>query len=285
MSATKINTLKKLFGEGGLKKLEKAEIFKPQTGTATDLKDIQIGLQIVPRYVLSFLFQFKELEDGGSKERFIPWEPKSSILINRLGPDIYSGYIVRDGKKVVNFEYRSLPAVGIIVMSTFELYDTAMLREIKTDSIYVENDNRAEKESKIQEIIDERLRIHSLINEVVEQKISRYNAINQLIAEKALIAEEKYEPKKEEKEMGKKLKLKEYLEKKNNELKSIKCPDCDTEIYKSEDDYVKCCICYGEFKDKNIKVMKGQNGVKLHFPKNFEEENILMLIEALNNLK
>ena len=101
------------------------------------------------------------------------------------------------------------------------------------------------------------------------------------------------EPEEEPMEKDKKSKLKEFLE--NREKKrdepieldrsEVKCIDCDTTIYKGEDN-IKLCICYGSFHNKNINLKKSSDGrIKLVFPKSFDIDNIEMLLNNLKNKK
>jgi hypothetical protein len=129
--------------------------------------------------------------------------------------------------------------------------------------------------------------MHSFVSAVIDQKLTERDAIKQLIAIK--IAKE---PPKEGKTMEKPNKLKQFLENREKKKQShvveldksqkISCPDCGTVLHKSGDDHLKCCICYGDHMNKEIKIKKTENGVKLVFPKGFEEENIEMLKEIFN---
>jgi len=307
-----VQVAKKLLGEDIFEEIKKAEIgsgiFKPDTRTALDPEEIRIALQIVPRAVLSYLVaNLKPLQIGGNKELDLPFAP-AKMHVTKVSHDVYMGEIYQDGKRKTEFKYRSLPGIGLIVMSTFELYDMADFDKIKE-----EKKEEEPKLLKLQDIIDERLKLHCLIKDVVDQRISEREAIQKLIQDKiseAIHVEEAeeeedddldidFEEESEELEeseedvmdnISKKSKLKEFLE--NREKKrqekveldkseKISCPDCDTNLYKGEDSF-KLCLCYGEHYNKDIKIKKAEDGkYKFKFPKSFSTDNVEMLLDAI----
>ena len=311
-----IQIAKKLLGEDIFEELKKSEIgsgiFKPSTNTALDPEEIKIALQIVPRAVLSYLVaNLKPLDEGGNIELALPFAP-ATLYVTKMSHDVYQGEIAQNGQRKTEFKNRSLPGIGLILMSTFELYDTEDLSKIRQEK---ENEPKA---IKLQEIIDERLKLHSLIRDVVDQRLSEREAIQKLIADR--IAEqfneedefeeieeaeheesvEIYEDEPEESEedimdnLSKKSKLKEFLanrEKKRTEKveldknEQISCPDCKTNLYKGEDHF-KLCLCYGEHFNKDIKIKKTEDGkYKFKFPKSFDLDNVEMLLEAIKSNK
>lgn len=310
-----VKVAKSILGEDIFEDIEKMELFKLDTKTTLDPEEIKIALQIVPRAVLSYLTaELKPMEDGGVKELNIPFIPNAVLYVTKVSHDVYLGEITQENKKKAEFKYRSLPGIGLILMSTFELYDMEDLDKIKPTV------EQAPSYNKLQEMIDERMRMHCLIKEVVDQRLSERDAIKQLIAEKISAqlseiedseSEEEYE---EEEEislemsddescesgedimdnLSKKSKLKEFLEgreKKRTEKvhldksESISCPDCETNIYKGEN-HIKLCLCYGEHFNKEIKVKKSEDGrYNFKFPKSFDIDNIEMLIEAIKSNK
>lgn len=310
-----IQVAKKLLGEDIFEELKKSEIgsgiFKPNTNTALDPEEIKIALQIVPRAILSYLIaNLKPLEEGGNIELALPFAP-ATMYVTKMSHDVYQGEIAENGKRKTEFKNRSLPGIGLILMSTFELYDTSDLGNIRQER---EDEPKA---AKLQEIIDERLKLHCLIRDVVDQRLSEREAIKKLIADR--IAEQfNYEDETEEIEeaeedisvevsddepeesedimdnLSKKSKLKEFLE--NREKKrtekveldkneTISCPDCKTNLYKGENHF-KLCLCYGEHFNKEIKIKKAEDGkYKFKFPKSFDLDNVEMLLEAIKSNK
>ncbi|HLD91704.1 MAG TPA: hypothetical protein VI911_11955 [Patescibacteria group bacterium] len=290
------NLIKRLLGEDILDKLEKSEIsggiLKLNTNTVTDPNDIKIALQIVPRSVLSYLFMnLKDKQIGDIIDLDLPFA-EAKLHINKLSPDNYSGDLVKEGKKIAEFKYRSLPSIGLILMSSLELYDTDQLNRLGPA------DYQSDKAESLQNLIDERLKLYDLVHSVVDKKISEREAIKDLIHQR--ITSELFRPQitiapqPEEPEPDKKSKLKQFLEDRVNrapvkeesiemDKKEIKCPDCGGILCKG-DDKISPCICFGENMGKEIKVKKIENGrVKIKFPKDFGAENIEMLLEALKN--
>lgn len=294
MKEIEINLVKSILGEDFFEVLAKSEggsIFKENTKTATSPEDIKIALQIVPRAILGWLFSnLKWREVGDIIDLELPFA-KGRLQANKLSPDNYSGEIISEGERAVKFKYRSLPSIGLIIMSTFELYDMKQLDEIK-------GEKSPEQESKIdniQNIIDERLSLHSMVGRVVDQKITQREAISQLIRARLTHSIEAAQQVKEEEpvEQSKKSKLKDFLDNREKKIgesveldksEDLSCPDCNFKLYKSEEKNIKLCVCYGDHMHKEIKIKKASDGrVNLKFPKSFDSENIEMLLDALKN--
>jgi ribosomal protein L37AE/L43A len=294
MKLKDVKLVKSILGDDIFDELKKSSIYKPETKTALDPEEIRVALEIVPRSVLSFLFanlKYRPVNDIIDVD--LPWAMNAKLHVNKLGMDNYSGEITQDGKRLYEFQHRSMPSLGLILLSVFELYDIELLNEIKQKQDQPKND-RIER---LQDVIDERLAMHSLIRDVVDKRISEREAINKLIKERLSdhIAETqiKAEEPKEEQPMEEtnKSKLRQFLE--NREKKrsdaveldkseDIKCPDCKITIYKKETTEIIPCVCYGEHMAKPIKITKNEDGkVKIKFPKSFDIENIEMLLDAL----
>jgi hypothetical protein len=195
-------------------------------------------------------------------------------------------------------------------MSAFELYDIDDLNRIgsqsSSDILNIE---------RVQDIIDEKLRLRDLVSKVVDEKLSQRQAIEELVKmrlsqmlfessnnlEKPDNVEEqenKKEEKKQEKELAMKkkpLKLKQFLEKKAAkktnpfyEIKiekneSVTCPDCGNKIF--DDSGFSGCICFGPDRNKKIHIRKNESGIKLSFSRQWDPENIEMLLEVLRERK
>jgi len=309
-----VQVAKNILGEDIFEELKKTELYKLGTNTTLDPEEMKIAMQIVPRAVLSYLTaELKPMKDSGVKELHIPFVPNAIAYITKISNDVYMGEITQDNKKKAEFKYRSLPGIGLILMSTFELYDMNDLETIKPEP------SESSKYDKMQQIIDDRMRLHCLIKDVVDHRISERDAIKQLIAEKISeqfneieeSEDEEYEEEDdfslemsddETEESGegimdnltKKSKLKEFLEsreKKRTEKvhldksEKIDCPDCNTDLYKGEN-HIKLCLCYGEHFNKEIKVKKTEDGrYKFNFPKSFDTDNVEMLLEAIKSNK
>jgi hypothetical protein len=306
-----ITFLKKTLGEDGFEELNKIELYKKKTNTVLDHEEIKTALQIVPRTILSFLQkELGEMKENEGKEIKIPVEPEAFLNVTKYANDVYSGEIRQKGEIVSSFKHRSLPGVGLVIMSAFELYDIDDLNRIgsqsSSDILNIE---------RVQDIIDEKLRLRDLVSKVVDEKLSQRQAIEELVKmrlsqmlfessnnlEKPDNVEEqenKKEEKKQEKELAMKkkpLKLKQFLEKKAAkktnpfyEIKiekneSVTCPDCGNKIF--DDSGFSGCICFGPDRNKKIHIRKNESGIKLSFSRQWDPENIEMLLEVLRERK
>lgn len=275
--------IKSMLGEDFFEVLSKSDVYKESSRTGTNVEDMKIGLNIVPRTVMSYLISnLSDMQFDENKELELPFGSQCTMHIVKKDYDSFSGYLYADGKKINEFLHRSIPALGLVLMTVLELYDIDNLKQ----------DREEEKEtfdvSKLQNIIDERLSLHSLIGRVVDQKIAQRDAIETLIKERlshALSTESETE---EVKEDTKSDKLKTYLEQQDKRLdeaqfeKSEKfyCHDCGTDIYNGGKS-LTLCICYGEDWNKDIKITKSESGIKMKFPKSMDTENIQMLLTTL----
>lgn len=289
--------VKSILGEDIFDELKKSAIYKPESKTALQPEEIRVALEIVPRSVLSFLFaHLKHRQETEVIDLDLPWALGAKIHINKLGADNYSGEITKEGKRLYEFQHRSIPSIGLILLSLFELYDLDLLNEIKQKPEQPEVKNRIED---LQDMIDQRLSLHNLIKDVVDKRISEREAISRLIKEKlsehiktSIIEEKDEEPRENEPmEDNKKSKLRQFLENREHKRQesvemdkseSIKCPDCKTVIHKKGSNEIIPCVCYGEWLGKSIKITKTEDGkVKIKFPKNFSIDDIEMLLDAV----
>jgi hypothetical protein len=305
--------LKKTLGEDGFEELNKVELYKKKTNTVLDHEEIKTALQIVPRTILSFLQkELGEMKENEGKEIKIPVEPEAFLSVTKFANDVYSGEIRQKGEIVSSFKYRSLPGVGLVIMSAFELYDIDDLNRMGKQSFSDSLDVK-----RIQDIIDEKLRMRDLISKVVEEKLSQRQAIeelvkmrlSQMLLESSSFSDKKNDLEEEEKEkekekeeeakkekelkMEKKLsKLKQFLERKAakkskpsyeiriEKSESVICPDCGNKIFDEKSGF-SGCVCFGPDRNKKIHIKKSENGIKLSFSKQWDPENIEMLLEVL----
>jgi hypothetical protein len=180
--------LNKTLGEDFMESLEKFELWKPGTKTVIDHEEIKTALQIVPRTLMSFLIsKLAPLNIGETvKVNLNVYDKRQSgfgvpvMTATKHERDVYSGEIEDSTekytkKKVAEFKYRSIPGIGLIIMSTFELYNVDDLDKSPVAPDVAE---------KVQKLIDERLALHDLIGKVVEKKLSERDAIQQLMLAK-----------------------------------------------------------------------------------------------------
>jgi len=315
-----ITVLKKLLGEDIFDEMKKSEIYKPETRTAVDLDEIKIALEVVPKAVMAFLIQnLKHLKAGDNLDLplyFVEgYDQVPNLHVNKISRDVYSGDITCLGKRITDFKYRTLPGIGLIVLSTFELYE---VEESKKD-----NNSSCESGEDLSRMIDERIRLNSLIRNVCEEKMSEreaiQNMINHRISEKFSEeemdedecedeCEDEFQPLEESEDIeildesgenimdssSKKSKLREFLDTREHKRKekvelekneNISCPDCASSLYKGEDHF-KLCICFGDNYNKEIKFTKSEDGrVVFKFPKKFDTDNVELLLEAIKSNK
>lgn len=179
MSSSANFFLKKTLGEDFMESLTKGDLWKPATRSVTDLEDIHLGLKIVPRTIMSFLIrELTPMKDGEHKDIDLPLEGNCRLRIDKHGPDVFSGDLEKENKKITEFKFRSIPGVGLVVMSNFELYDNKKLTE---ETNYKPTEDIL---NKVQKMIDDRLALHDLIGKVVDKKLSERDAVQQLVLAK-----------------------------------------------------------------------------------------------------
>ena len=277
--------LAKALGPEGLEELQKFELYKINSAKVVDPVEIGTAMQIVPRTVLSFLHkELSEIPYGGNKEIKLPMADDAVLSVTKHDMDLYSGDIHSKGKFLAKFRDRSLPGVGLVVMSTFELYDIKDLSNLGPVKPSVEVD-------KIQQIIDERLGMRDLIRQVVDQRLTEREAIDSMIRMRLTQAIRESVENKEEVVKKDSKKLKQFLDgkdKKRSEFKvsmakneNVKCSDCGQNIFVKG--AFSGCVCYGDDRNNKIYIKKNEDGVTLRFPRSWDVENINMLLETLRN--
>jgi hypothetical protein len=301
--------LNKALGSDFFESLTKFELWKPGTRTTVDHEEIKTALQIVPRVLMAMLIrELSSMEIGQTREIHLPVASVPALMrVTKHERDVYSGDIEQENKKIVDFKYRSIPGVGLVIMSAFELYDTSEL---------VKEQEQAPSEDigkKVQQMIDERLALHDLVERVIDKKLAERDAIKELMMAKItesmratpapvevpapvivpveepvqLVAKSDAKPKKESP-------LKGFLE--NRKQKQIKAPEFHVQMAKGE--HVHCpdcgkdifdgaafsgCICLGDDRDKKVHITKTEEGIKVRFGRGWDAENIEMLLEVLRS--
>jgi hypothetical protein len=173
--------LSKTLGEDFLQSLEKVELWKPGTKSTIDHEEMRTALQIVPRTIMALLIrELAPLNIGQNHRIQLPVPGGATLNVTKHERDVYSGDINQAGKIVVDFKLRALPGVGLIIMSSFELYDMDSLINQPQPAQPVHEDISA----KVQKLIDERLELHDLIGRVVDKKIMEKDAVHQLVLRK-----------------------------------------------------------------------------------------------------
>jgi hypothetical protein len=242
------------------------------------------------------------------KEIKLPFGVSAYISANKNSADNYTGSVYNDNKLVYDFKNRSIPGLGLILLSTFELYDLEELSKPNKESDDIDR--------KVQKLIDERMELHSLVSRVVEDKMAHREALHKLMMNKLndAIREKAHNPisgipdlppspsgptgalevkpkdiaKKEAPKKGSPLKG--FLDRKKNKKpqeyhvemaksETVNCPDCGQTIFGSGG--YSGCICYGQDQFRKIWIKKSEDGVQLRFSRGWDEDNISQLLETL----
>jgi hypothetical protein len=167
--------LKKTLGEDFMESLSKVELWKPGTRSTLDHEEIRTALQIVPRTVMALLIkELSPMAIGEIKEVELFMASNAKMRVNKHERDVYSGEIEHENKKVAEFKMRSLPGIGLVIMTAFELYD---MENLINSNSQVESGSQA----KVQAMIDERIALHSMIDQVVERKMAHKDAVHNMM--------------------------------------------------------------------------------------------------------
>lgn len=273
------NFLIKTLGQDGLEALNKFELYKKKSNTVVDHEEVKTALQIVPRTVISLLQkELSGMSENEGKKFELPFEG-AELQVTKYDSDVYSGEISNKGKIIAVFKNRTIPGIGLVIMTTFELYDIDNLDKVKVGEDAI-------TEKKIQDIIDERLSFRSMVSKIVDQKISEREAIEEMIRLKLTQA---MNDKPEVKAAKKDLALKKFLEKKGDKLKTFKvqmeksesvcCPDCGMKIF--TEGAFSGCVCLGEDRHRKIFIRKNESELEIKFSRAWDQENIEMILEVL----
>jgi hypothetical protein len=170
--------LKNILDDEFLETLAKsADLYKIGSNSVLDPEEIRIGLKVVPRAVMSMLIsELAPMPINANKDIQLPFGKVAFIRVNKNAADDFTGSVYSDNKLVYDFKNRSIPGLGIILLSTFELYDMQELSKPHKESEDVDR--------KIQKLIDERMELHSLVNRVVEDKMAQREAIHKIMMAK-----------------------------------------------------------------------------------------------------
>jgi hypothetical protein len=293
-----------------------ADLYKIGSNSVLDPEEIRIGLKVVPRAVMAMLIsELVPMEINAHKDIQLPFGIEAYIRLNKNAADDYTGSIYSDKKLVYDFKNRSIPGLGIIILSTFELYDLETLKEHRKE---VEREEPSL--DNVQKLINERMEMHMLVSKVVEHKLAEREAIQKLmmdklsqimtapkpamsaqspkiispispsvpVIEKPIDVTPKDIVKKEEvKKKGSP--LKDFVARKKKPIEysvhmgkseDIKCEDCNQAIFKSGS--FSGCVCLGNNDSNKVWFKKSQDGnVKVRFSKNWDPENIELLLNTL----
>src|ERR1035437_3313823 len=141
------NLLKNILDDEFLGNLARsADLYKIGTNTVLDPEEIRIGLKVVPRAVMSMLIsELAPMEINSHKDIKLPFGKSAYMAVNKNAADDFTGSVYDSNKLVYDFKNRSIPGLGIILLSTFELYD---MEELKRPG------KEEDVEKKVQKLID-----------------------------------------------------------------------------------------------------------------------------------
>jgi hypothetical protein len=282
-------TCKRVLGEDIFEELSKFEIYKKDSNTALDPREIEIALQVVPRAIMSFLIkELSVMEIDHVKEIELPFVPGSRMNVNKKGRDNYSGEIIDANKVAYDFKFRSLPGVGLLLLTTFELYDLKDLPEYKENKAGLDTET-------IQTIIDERLKLYDLVTSVVNNRTSIREAKDELINQKlnSILTYMEAQKTLDDREDKKESKLKRFLDSrrqgKDMEIfldkgEGVSCKDCGSNIFDASG-WHGGCVCLGDDRNKKVWLKKTENGIAVKFSKGWDAENIQLLMDSIKKVK
>jgi hypothetical protein len=285
-------------GEDFLESLAKSDLWKPGTKSVSDIEDMRVGLKIVPRTVMALLIrELSGMENGQNRRVPLHVAPNSFLNATKHERDQFSGDIESGGKKLTEFKFRSIPGIGLVIMSTFELYS---VEELAVPAEPVSED----LDQKVQKLIDERLALHDLIGRVVDNKLAHKDAVHtivlarltdELAKEKAIVAAYDKGPEEVPSRLPeplvvpmKRFPVKEFLQKRQSKKEftvqmakgeTASCEDCGHVIFGNG--LFSGCICLGENFGSKVFLKKNAAGVQLKFGREWNEETLEMLLETL----
>ncbi len=281
--------IKSLLGGNSEELLAKVELYKPTTNTTVDHEEIKTALQIVPKAILALLQkELSPMKEGENKQIVLPIGSDAKVDVTKHAKDVYSGDILNENKQVGTFKYRSLPGVGLVILTAFELYDISILND-KAHSTQA-------SEADIESIVERKLNERDRIEKIVEDKISKRNFVEKLILtqieqrlfqkpSKELAVTPPSSPStKDEKKTLKRfldsVKQKRAFEIKIEKSETISCPDCLQSIF--QNNIYSGCVCFGNDMSSKVFVHKAEGKTFVSFSKNWDIENIEMLVDLLH---
>jgi hypothetical protein len=238
------------------------------------------------------------MRDGENKVLDLPFKRAESaqMHVTRVTSDVYHGELYRSGKVLYRFKYRPIPGIGLILLTTFELYDM--------DDLHDDKMKEQDKVSYLTSMIEERIALRNLIGQVVEERIAHRDAVDQLIKlrmntemRKEAVDRPRSSTDEEARASQDSGKLRDFLDKRSKKIEkregytvhlakgeNVSCPDCKQSIF----DGVKMtgCVCFGSDMGRKIFLKKSEGGnMIVKFSNGWEPENVEMLLEVFRRKK
>ena len=304
MKKNSSDLIKSMLGETFLEDLAKFDMVNIKTDTVISHEELADAYKVVPRAVMTWLISvLTPMMQGDSQDIDLPFERTAGakMSVTKIANDVYSGEFYKDGKKLGRFMYRSIPGIGLVLLTAFELYDIDNLiapsnGHAQAPVVEDKKDTNPDLYQQVGKMIAERMALKNLIDQGVDNKMAQRDAVEKLFLlrmsdevrkQKEETAVED-EPKAAPAEAPKKeLKLGNFLKNKKEKFfkitmaksEVIQCPDCGFDIFNETG--FSGCVCYGEDRKSKITLIKTEDGVKISFSKNWDKENILMLLKVL----
>jgi len=306
------STLSNILDDEFLATLAKsADLYKIGTNSVLDPQEIRIGLKVVPRAVMALLIsELVHMEINAHKDIRLPFGIEAYMRVNKNAADDYTGSIYSDKKLVYDFKNRSIPGLGIILLSTFELYDLETLKEHRKE---IEHADQPLVLDNVQKLINERMELHMLVSKVVDHKLAEREAIHKLMMDKLnqIMVQPKpvtfapipaipapipapidFTPKdivKKEPVKKKGSPLQDFVSRKKKPIEysvhmgksdDVRCEDCNQPIFSKG--VFSGCVCLGINGSNKVWFKKSEDGnVKVRFSKNWDPETIELLLKTL----
>jgi hypothetical protein len=284
-----------MFGEQFLEKLTKnAEIaiHKPLAAYGINGSEIAQSLNVIPRAVMSWLvLNILPMKVGDSLNRPLdPIDPLVQFNVQKIDRDLYNGTLEKGGKEITRFKNRTLPGIGLVIMSTLELYKPEDLQ------------NMPEQPAPVAAACQ-----HSINHEMLLRDSAKAGLFSQLTYEEILKLRIKTEIElarlKTEIEAMRNIsapvvpaepvaqKLRRFLENRDIEKsertfeiilaksENSSCADCGQPI--CVNGKLIGCLCLGDQRNDKIFLKKTEKGTQIKFSKSWDIENIELMLDIL----
>jgi hypothetical protein len=282
-----------IFGESFLDKLQKngdIGVLKPLAGYTTNGAEIATALNVIPRAVMSWLvLNVLPMKVGDIMSRPLdPIDPLVTCNVQKIDRDLYNGSLDLGGREITRWKNRTLPGIGMVILSTLELYKPeevlAMPEQAPKEAAAVQLNVNHEMIARDASKAD--MFAQMTYEEILRFRIQTEMELNRLRAEVRTMKEP------QEGEPGPVgFKLRRFLENRDIQKREgtfqvilskgeeVSCPDCGQSVYSEEQFHP--CVCFGENRNSKIFLKKNEHGTTLKFSKNWDPENVEMLLDIL----
>lgn len=230
--------------------------------------------------VIMSAFELYEMEEPKCSPPPTPFVPQAEVNVQKLIDERLALYDLVG--QVVERKLMEKEAIQKLFLAKIkEQMDAAKeLDKLKSDIANVRNIQNADPATKTDTYFRGMANGLEVAHAAAQKKEPEFVEAPKEMNEALSMSEKK--PKKESPLKGfldkKKVKKSEY-EFKMTKGEIVECPDCLHKIF--TDTGFSACICYGSDMDKKVFLKKTEQGIKLSFPKSWDKDNMLMLLEIL----